>query len=230
MSEKHTQPEDKSINKNKPKTSITFLFDKSNDWIRPYFSKEILPDIPEYEYHFSFSPEDIVGQDIVFILGYTKILDKEFLSAQKLCLVVHESDLPKGKGFCPVQWQVLEGNSEIPICLLEAAEQVDSGDIILQKSFILDGSELYEEIRDKQGKASLDIIREFLELYPDFKREEQVGEESFYTKRTPKDGELDITKSIDSQFDLLRIGNNQEWPSFFLKNGVKYILKIEKED
>ena len=45
----------------------------------------------------------------MFVIGYTKILPKEFLEGNKLVLVIHESDLPKGKGFSPVQWQILEG-------------------------------------------------------------------------------------------------------------------------
>lgn len=54
----------------------------------------------------------------------------------------------------------------------------------------------------------------------------QRGEPSLYPKRTAKDSELDITKSIESQFDLLRIVSNEEFPAFFYKNGKKFVLKI----
>ncbi len=66
-------------------------------------------------------------------------------------LVIHESDLPKGKGWSPVTWQVLEGKDVIPITLFEAAKNVDAGDIYLQEFIHLDGSELLEEIKHKQG-------------------------------------------------------------------------------
>jgi len=52
-------------------------------------------------------------------------------------LVVHESDLPRGKGFAPVKWQILDGKKEIPVCLLETTEQVDSGDILGKYTFNL---------------------------------------------------------------------------------------------
>jgi methionyl-tRNA formyltransferase len=48
-----------------------------------------------------------------------------------LNLVVHESDLPVGKGFAPIQWQLLEENNEIIISFLQAHGLVDSGDILL---------------------------------------------------------------------------------------------------
>ena len=43
----------------------------------------------------------------------------------------------------------------------------------------------------------------------------QVGKSEFYSKRTPKDSELDINKSIKDQFNLLRICNNEQFPAFF---------------
>ena len=48
-------------------------------------------------------------------------------------------------------------------------------------------------------------------------------------KRTWADGELDINKTIKDNFNLLRVGNNDAWPSFFYHKGTKYILKIFKD-
>ncbi len=43
-------------------------------------------------------------------------------------------------------------------------------------------------------------------------------------------GKLDINLSLKKQFNLLRIGNNDQWPSYFILNGNKYILKIYKKE
>ena len=137
--------------------------------------------------------------------------------------------MPKGKGFAPVQWQLLEGCSEITVSLIEAAEKFDSGDIFQQLKIVFDGTELYEEIREKQAIATIDIISDFLISYPNISCSKQIGEESFYPKRTLADGELDISKTIQENFNLLRVGNNDAWPSFFYYKGVKYILKIFKD-
>ena len=42
------------------------------------------------------------------------------------------------------------------------------------------------------------------------------------------DSELDINKSINSQFNLLRICDNKRYPAFFRKHGFTYKLQIEK--
>ena len=211
------------------KFKVAFLFDKNNDWIFNFYKKYNLY-LDNFLILDFFDYEEIEDFDIVFILGYTRILPTQFLQKNRLNLVVHESDLPKGKGFSPIQWQLLEGKSEIKITLIEATSEVDSGDIFLQKNLIFQGTELYEEIREIQAKGTFSIIYEFLENYPNIKPKKQVGTESFYPRRTKDDGELDISKTIEENFNLMRIGNNQSWPSFFYYKGNKFIIKIYKEN
>jgi methionyl-tRNA formyltransferase len=206
---------------------VTFLLDNNNNWIQPYISNLSL-EISSHKYEVTITDNHtlVKNQDIVFILGYTRVLNEEFLAKNSISLVVHESDLPRGKGFSPVQWQILEGSNSIPICLFEATSKFDSGDIVLTDVFTLTGYELYDEIRAIQANATLKLIKKFLQNYPYFSKQKQIGIETFYSRRSLIDGELDINKSIKEQFNLLRIGSNEDWPSFFIIEGKKYYLKI----
>jgi len=56
--------------------------------------------------------------------------------------------------------------------------------------------------------------------------EPTAGSETFYERRRPKDSELDVSKSIADQFNLLRVVDNERYPAFFYHNGKKFILKI----
>ncbi len=214
------------------KIKIAFLFDSSNNWIeryvRPIACNNSLA--MRYSFFFSYFPDEIINFDVVFILGYTKILKVDFLKNNRLNLVVHESDLPEGKGFSPVQWQILEGKNEIPVCLIEAVGEVDSGAIYIKNSFILDGYELFDEIREKQAKATLDIIIKFLVDYPALNKKNQEGDSTYYSRRTNNDDELDIDSSIKDQFNHFRIADNEKYPLFFKINGRKYYLKIYMEN
>lgn len=206
---------------------IAFLFDKSNDWIKGFFPNE-LETLKQFKIHKIYDEEMVDGFDIVFVLGYTKILEQKILLSNKLILVVHESDLPKGRGFSPLQWQVLEGKNNITVCLLEVTNKVDSGAIYDKILLKLNGSELYDELRVKQAEATFRLIMRFLDNYPNNFSIQQSGVSSFYPRRYPSDSKLDIEKSIREQFNLLRICNNRKWPAFFEFKGTKYILKIEK--
>jgi methionyl-tRNA formyltransferase len=209
--------------------SLAFLFSKSNNWITEFVNLKTLESIWEGPIDFFFDEEEVTGYEIVFILGYTKILDDNFLSRNGLNLVVHESALPYGKGFSPVQWQILAGSNEVVVTLLEASNSIDGGDILLQRTLFFDGLELYDEIREKQATATILIIREFLTKFPMFKKSKQVGREVVFRRRRPEDNRLCLDKTIRDQFNLFRIGNNDGWPSYFIFQGSKYIIKIYKD-
>jgi methionyl-tRNA formyltransferase len=80
----------------------------------------------------------------------------------------------------------------------------------------------------QQAVGTFKAISDFLGTYPDFTRTKQSGKGNFYPRRRPKDGELDIDKSLREQFNLLRVGNNEGWPSHFCIDGHEYVLKIFK--
>ncbi len=209
---------------------ITLLCDNPNSWMIPYmeglgselFQKghkvDIIKDI-----------NSMSKGELAFFLSCENIIPKKYLRFHRHNLVVHESDLPKGKGWSPVTWQVLEGRNRIPVCLFEAVEKVDSGRIYLKGEISLDGSELNSEIKHKQGLVTGELIHEFVDRYPDIKGCEQTGEETFYPRRNPSDSELNINKTIEEQFNLLRVVDNDRYPAFFYRNGHKYIIRISKE-
>jgi methionyl-tRNA formyltransferase len=212
---------------NKKKLIINFLFDKKNNWINKYISKKkfLKPNLSIRKY---FNPKKIKDQEIIFVLGYTKKLSKNFLKKNKYVMIIHESALPKGKGFSPLQWQILDNRNKITTCLFLASDKFDSGDILYKDYILLNGSELYEELRQKQAATSIKLINKFLKNYPKIKLIKQKGKETFYKKRLPRDSELDVNKNIKSQFNNLRISNNDGWPCFFYYKNQKYILKIFK--
>lgn len=176
--------------------------------------------------------DKILDADITFFIGCFKIAKSHQLARSKHNLVVHESALPAGKGWSPVSWQVLEGKNEIPVCLLDASEKVDSGNIYLRSIMNLTGSELVDEIRIIQAKVTFDLCRTFVSNFPHVleKGSPQVGQSSSYTRRTAKDSQIDLDKSINDQFNLFRIVDNDNYPAYFIKNGQKYILKIYKSE
>lgn len=207
--------------------NVAFLFDHTNGWLSEYFP-EYLKTSKEFNVNICYEEKDVRGFDLVFVLGYTKVLTGKILSLNKLLLVIHESDLPKGRGFAPVQWQILEGKNDITVCLLEVNNEVDAGVIFDKILLSFDGTELYDEIRKKQALITFELIARFLVRYPNVNFEKQKGKPTFYRRRHPSDSQLDVDQTIRNQFDLLRICNNKDWPAFFKIDGVGYQMKIEK--
>lgn len=159
------------------------------------------------------------------------LVKPEILARNRHNLVVHESNLPQGKGWSPMTWQVLEGEKEIPVTLFEAEETVDSGPIYLQDTIFLEGHELVDELRAKQVEVTISLCRDFVRRYPEIldQARPQSGDESFYGRRRPEDSRLDPYGSIADQFNLLRVVDNNRYPAFFEWKGERYLLKVEKD-
>lgn len=169
--------------------------------------------------------------DAVFILSYHRIIEPVYLRRHRHNIVIHASDLPAGKGWAPLFWQVLEGQDEIVFTMFEASKGVDNGDVYMKKTLHLCGAELNGELRRKQADLTMLMCQEFVKQYDIYKKPTpQIGNESFYPKRTPKESELDIEKTIKEQFNLLRIVDNDNYPAFFELEGRRYRLTIELDE
>lgn len=210
--------------------TVNVLVD-NDSWILPY-AEQLVTTCKEMglDVTFARNQHQLVQSDVSFFIGCTQLVSPENLKKSALNLVVHESALPEGKGFAPVAWQILEGKHDIPICLIEASEAADSGDIWLQDSFSLSGNELYHEWRVKQGQATLALCIKFLNDSQSITPIKQRGVESFYARRTPRDSELSIEKTLEQQFDLLRTVDNDNFPAFFHHRGKTYKLEISEYD
>lgn len=208
---------------------ITVLVD-NDSWILPY-AVRLVQALRELQYQAVLArrAEDIQTGWINFIIGCTRIINKEKLSLNQHNLVVHESDLPRGRGFAPMAWQILEGKKKIDICLLEADEVVDSGDIWLKDTINLHGHELCQEWRHLQGEKTIQICLRFIKEYRDLNKCKQIGNSTYYSRRVPDDSRLDTAKTLAEQFNLLRIVDNERYPAFFQYEGVKYKVLIFKQ-
>ena len=176
------------------------------------------------------SKKDLTEGDIAFFLSCFEIIGDEYLQLNKNNIVVHASDLPKGKGWSPTSWQILEGKNEIPLTLFEAVNAVDAGNWYIKDTMTLNGYELVDEWQNKLGEKIIEMCLKYVENYETTEGIPQTGSETFYAKRSPKDSELDIDKTIREQFNLLRIVDNEKYPAFFEINGNRYIVKIQKSN
>jgi len=168
--------------------------------------------------------EQLTG-DYLFLLSCTEVVRPEVYKRFGLACVIHESDLPKGRGWSPLAWQILEGKNEIVISALVCAEKVDRGDILAKRTLVLDGTELYDEINRKRNDVRRQLIIDVVLQNPTPKPQE--GEPTYYKRRYPSDSELDPNKTIAEQFDLMRICDPR-FPPFFSHRGATYRLMLSR--
>ena len=86
------------------------------------------------------------GGDILLLISCGEIVPEETRKKYRAALVIHASDLPVGRGWSPLVWQILQGKHDIAVSLLEAADPVDSGAVLTKRWLHFNGTELFDEI------------------------------------------------------------------------------------
>lgn len=101
----------------------------------------------------SYSPDAIV------VAAYGKILPKEILSLPKYgCINVHGSLLPKYRGAAPIQRAVLDGELETGVTIMQMAEGVDTGDMLLVYKTPILPDETSGELFDRLALSGAELL------------------------------------------------------------------------
>ena len=107
--------------------------------------------------------EDIykLAPDIIVVVSYGKFLPSSILNFPKFgCINVHPSLLPKYRGSAPIQWAILNGDESTGTTIMKMNQDMDAGDIILQKEISILENETTGELWDRLSKFSSELLLE----------------------------------------------------------------------
>lgn len=100
--------------------------------------------------------------DLVVLSGFMRILTEVF-TANIRSINLHPSLLPKYKGANAIEQSFASGDAECGVSVHWVTNELDSGEIILQKSFVRDADETLESFREKIKKLEYEIMPEAIE-------------------------------------------------------------------
>ncbi len=100
-----------------------------------------------------------LNPDCIVVAAYGQILPKEILELPKYgCLNIHASLLPKYRGAAPIQHCLLNGETETGVTIMQMAEGLDTGDMLLKKSIAIQENEIAEELHDRLAALGAELI------------------------------------------------------------------------
>jgi methionyl-tRNA formyltransferase len=73
---------------------------------------------------------------------------------------LHGSLLPKYRGAAPIHWAVINGEKETGVTTFKLKHEIDTGDILLQKSFPIGEDETTGEVHDRMKVIGADLLVE----------------------------------------------------------------------
>jgi methionyl-tRNA formyltransferase len=76
-----------------------------------------------------------LAPDLVVVAAYGRILPRAILELPSHgCINVHASLLPRHRGAAPITWAILAGDHTTGVTTMNMAEEMDAGDILLQRA------------------------------------------------------------------------------------------------
>lgn len=72
-----------------------------------------------------------LAPELIVVVAYGRILPEDILNTPKYGSVnVHASLLPKYRGAAPINWAILDGESETGVSIMYMAKELDAGDVV----------------------------------------------------------------------------------------------------
>lgn len=168
--------------------------------------------------------------EICLFYGWSWIIPQEIYK-KYLSLILHPSALPKYRGGSPLQHQIMAGEKESAVTILEVGEKIDAGDIYSQTSFSLDGSldEIFERIKTlgiKDTKRVLDLLAK--KAITPIKQDNYKA--TVYKRRKPEESEItpeDLKRKNTTQLYNFVRALADPYPNAFIKcnDGKKLLIK-----
>ncbi|MFV0626458.1 MAG: methionyl-tRNA formyltransferase [Alphaproteobacteria bacterium] len=138
-----------------------------------------------------------LGADVAVVAAYGLILPKPILEAfPKGCINVHASLLPRWRGAAPIQRVIEAGDDKSGVTIMNMAEGLDTGDMLLKGDVAITGDTTGGSLHDALSEIGAKLMIEVLDRYDEIVSEVQDDSLTCYAKKIEKEeSKLDFSLS-----------------------------------
>lgn len=169
-----------------------------------------------------------LNPDFIFSFYYRNMIKPELLEIpDKGALNLHGSYLPKYRGRVPVNWAVINGETETGATLHYMVAKPDAGDIVDQEKVSIEFTDTAQDVFAKVTAAAVTVLRRAWPRLVDgtaMRIPMALSTGSYFGGRKPEDGRIDWTKSAVQIYNLIR-GVTHPYPGAFTElNGERVLV------
>ena len=144
------------------------------------------------------------GADLGVIVAYGRIIPLSVLDFLPM-LNLHFSLLPRWRGAAPVERAILAGDAETGVCLMDVAEELDTGVVRCRVATPVGSDESADELRKRLAGLGSTLLVDALAAGIG-EGEPQVGEPTWAYKIGREDLRLDWSRSSEELHRVVRVG------------------------
>ena len=167
-----------------------------------------------------------IAPAFIFSFYYRNMIHTQVLAIPRLgALNLHGSYLPRYRGRVPVNWAVINGETQTGATLHYMVEKPDAGDIVDQERVGIAFSDTARDVFGKVADAAVTVIARAWPLLRDGRAARipmNLAEGNYCGGRKPADGWIDWTKSAVQIYNLIR-GVTHPYPGAFTYLGGKQV-------
>ncbi len=185
-----------------------------------------------------YAPEDVnhplwvdrireLQPDVIFSFYYRHMLSDEILSLAPLGgFNLHGSLLPRYRGRAPVNWALVNGETETGATLHKMVKRPDAGDIVGQQKVAIADNDTALTLHKKVLEAAQAVLKEQLPKLKNgtatFTKQDE-SQASYFGRRTAADGEILWRKSAKEINNLVR-AVTEPYPGAFSYLGQRKLI------
>lgn len=187
----------------------------------------------------AFAPDDVntpewidriaaLAPQVIFSFYYRKLLRPELLAlAPRGALNMHGSLLPRYRGRAPVNWVLVNGETQTGVTLHYMDGKPDHGDIVAQRAVPIADDDTALTLLRKLTAAAAELLRE---VYPALcagtapRRPQDHAAATYFGGRKPADGRIDWNVTARQVYNLVRAVTHPYPGAFTSWNGQKLFV------
>ncbi len=168
-----------------------------------------------------------IKPDYIFSFYYRELLPASILNlANRGAFNLHGSLLPRYRGRSPLNWALLNGETETGVTLHYMVERADAGDIVGQRAIAIAADDYAPDVHAKQLKACEELLADALPAIADGtapRTPQNIAQGEYCGRRRPEDGEIDWSKPATAVRNLVR-AVTQPFPGAFSYTGNRKLI------
>jgi methionyl-tRNA formyltransferase len=176
-----------------------------------------------------------LAPDLIVVTAYGQILPQTVLDLPRFgCLNVHTSLLPKYRGAAPIQWAILNGDSETGVTIMKMDAGLDTGPVLTQETTPIAATDTAQTLHDRLAELGAVLLVKTIPAYVsgNIVPQPQPTEGATYARKITKDdGRTDWTQPASVLWN--RVRGLTPWPGAFTHlpgDGQPRLLKILSAD
>lgn len=166
--------------------------------------------------------------DYIMSFGYRKMIANSVMNVARVAaLGTHFSPLPRYRGFAPLNWLLINGESETAVNLFYLEDEVDAGDIVDREWIKIDYKDDINSLFEKCLVGFRDLMNRAIPKLEsgNIKVTKQDGSKATYTcARNPEDGLINWNWSSTKIYNFVRAQTYPYPGAYSYKDGNKLVV------